>query len=246
MLERTCRRSGCRTVSVPRSVTARVTSRQPDSAPRCALEPKVPASSATVPQTRRRPREHALRDGGERERARLPSPDLGNVALRALAWIFRSKYTHGAVIIVVAPDDRLLFVKNRLRDRGRNSLPGGFTKIRETPVASAVRQLRQETGLALPESALGLISVYRQPWAWHYEHLYGVKLTALPGRGVRRRSLEITSGGWAHPDDAVPLTRATSLALREWNGAALPAYDGASKTSEGGDANSSGRAEPAL
>ena len=48
---------------------------------------------------------------------------------------------------VLLEDDRLLLVKETLRERSRWNLPGGSLEVGETIEAGLVRELREETGL---------------------------------------------------------------------------------------------------
>jgi 8-oxo-dGTP diphosphatase len=67
-----------------------------------------------------------------------------------------------AVDAVILYQEGIVLIK---RDRspfaGRYALPGGFVEIGETVEAAAVREAREETGLAI--ELLGLVGIYSNP-----------------------------------------------------------------------------------
>jgi|TARA_R110002072_G_scaffold106760_11_gene233058 8-oxo-dGTP diphosphatase len=73
--------------------------------------------------------------------------------------------------VVVTPERRVLLIRRRWPPaKGALALPGGFVEVGETVERACVRELAEETGVALPESALRLIGVYSDPARdsrWH-------------------------------------------------------------------------------
>jgi ADP-ribose pyrophosphatase YjhB (NUDIX family) len=143
------------------------------------------------------------------------------------AWLWKAKFTHGAIVIVHNADGELLLVHERLRERGSWGLPGGFMRMRESPRQAAVRELHEEVGLDVAESALEPVEEYRQPWAWHYDHLFS--LTCAPDNAKGGTSMELQAQAWFAPDNLPPLTRAADYALRR-NGLPTVAYQPSADT----------------
>lgn len=155
-------------------------------------------------------------DGLDEELQEVRGLGVGHRITRLAAWLIKAKLTHGALIVVVDSEDRLLLVRQRIRERGRWGLPGGFMLVREAPRRAATRELAEETRIEIDEDILDSVAEYRQPWAWHYDHLFTAK---FPGtREIERRtSLEIASVGWFELAELPPLTRATTLALTHYS-----------------------------
>jgi 8-oxo-dGTP diphosphatase len=142
---------------------------------------------------------------------------VGTRVLRILAWTVKAKYTHGAATVVVAAGspDQVLLVRQRFRERNCWGLPGGFLNVGEPPEAAARRELHEETGVEVDDLVLELVDSYKQPWAWHWEHLYA---TTAPRDGQRAfaRSAEINSVDWHSVSDPPRLTVAAEEALHRW------------------------------
>jgi ADP-ribose pyrophosphatase YjhB (NUDIX family) len=147
---------------------------------------------------------------------RTPAPTgFGTRAIRIAAWLLKAKCTHGALVIVRSSDDEYLLVRQRLRERNRWSLPGGFLNPAEQPVDGAVRELHEETGVELATQDLALVAQYRQPWLrffGHFDHVFvaSMERQELPSK----RSVEIRACRWFAADDLPDLTASTQEALR--------------------------------
>jgi 8-oxo-dGTP diphosphatase len=53
--------------------------------------------------------------------------------------------------VIVIRDDRVLMVQRRHRGAGTWSFPGGYLDFGETPESCAIRETREETGLAIAD-----------------------------------------------------------------------------------------------
>ena len=153
-----------------------------------------------------------------------PPPDIGTRLIRLLAWLGKTKFTHGAIVIVRNDDGDILLVQERLRERAAWGLPGGFMRMRETPRQTAARELREEVGLDVAESALDAVDEYHQPWARHYDHLFA--LTADPASARGRASTEVRGHAWFALDKLPPLTKAAGYALRRTRLTTAEDHDG--------------------
>ena len=105
--------------------------------------------------------------------------------LRALVGR-RPLFSVGAGLCVLNHAGRLLL--QRRGDNGRWGLPGGAAEPGETPVAAALRELREETGIVLEADALERLGLYSGPEFWlrypNGDEVYYVGtvfVTRLPG-----------------------------------------------------------------
>lgn len=77
--------------------------------------------------------------------------------------------------------DRSILMIRRRNDpfKGKFALPGGFVDPGETVVQSAIRELKEETGLSFPQSRFRLVGVYsdpgRDPRGWTISTCFVVK-----------------------------------------------------------------------
>lgn len=126
----------------------------------------------------------------------------------------KAKFTHGAMVIVRNTDGQLLLVQERVRERGSWGIPGGFMALRESPCSAAARELREEVGLDVADSALIRVDEYAQPWARHYDHVFTVTVDGARVDGGSSR--EVRGHAWFDRDALPTLTRATRYALSRW------------------------------
>lgn len=131
---------------------------------------------------------------------------------RRLVRAFSPKYTVGAVCFVFRDDGRVLLVRHSYNRRWGTA--GGLAKRREPPPAAAVREAREEVGLAIvldDEPVVVVEPVLRR---------VDVVFRARPGPGedpdsARPVSAEIVESGWFEPDALPEVSDETALAWSE-------------------------------
>ncbi|MTE22862.1 NUDIX domain-containing protein [Microbacterium sp. ZXX196] len=107
-----------------------------------------------------------------------------------------------SAVVLRHPDDgRILTV----RKRGTNMFmqPGGKPEPGETAIDAAVREIREELGVALDPTAMRLLGVFEAPAA--NEGGYAVRGTVFthPPVEVRAPAAEIEELRWVDPDEAL-------------------------------------------
>jgi 8-oxo-dGTP diphosphatase len=152
-----------------------------------------------------------------------PRPSgVGTRIIRLAAPALKACYTHGAAVVVRNESDQVLMVRQSWRERGRWGLPGGFLSLGEDPIDGAMRELREETGVTCARERLTQLLAYKQPWARHFDHIFGLTVT---GDGtIETRSREIKEQGWFHLDaieDTPKLTAAANDAFVRLSAAGL-------------------------
>ena len=106
-------------------------------------------------------------------------------------------------VVTNGRDEVLLVRRGNDPFRGQWALPGGFMEMDETIEHCAARELREETGIAVSESALRLVGVY-----------------SAPGRDPRGRT--VTAAYAVRLDDGVATAGDDAAEVRWWPLAALP------------------------
>lgn len=156
--------------------------------------------------------------GGAREvRASIrPADAIWRLALCAahrllrLWWWIRRPAASGAAVVVRLGED-ILVVETSYR--GGVDLPGGGVGRRETPVAAAVRELGEETGIragAEELRPLGRVR-FRQEGRQVVEHLFELRLREPPV--LRPDGREVVAVRWVRPAEVAALQPAPGLAL---------------------------------
>jgi ADP-ribose pyrophosphatase YjhB (NUDIX family) len=138
---------------------------------------------------------------------------FGKLPRRLRRWIVRvvvPTYSVGS-ICVVERDAEVLLVRLAYRDAW--GLPGGLLERGEQPAAAAVREVAEETGLAV--ELIGDPTVQAEPKLRRLD----VVFRARPAAGVdpssaRVRSKEIVEVRWFPRDDLPPLHHEAAGALR--------------------------------
>lgn len=114
-------------------------------------------------------------------------------------WFIRRPPTNGAAV-AAWNGGRLLLIKTSYRNR--YSLPGGFVKRHEHSRDAASRELREETGIAVPAANLA--------FAWqgtirveHHDDTLTIWETELADPPeIRANRRELVWVGWKTPDEA--------------------------------------------
>jgi mutator protein MutT len=78
------------------------------------------------------------------------------------------------VAVIFIKDDKLLFSQRAIEpNKGRYDFPGGFLEYDEDPYAACVREIEEETSLAIEAADLHLLTAYSE------EYLPNVSITDL-------------------------------------------------------------------
>lgn len=120
----------------------------------------------------------------------------------------------GAVAAVLRADGRLLVVQRI--DDGEWSLPGGFTQLGENAAHTAVREVREETGIQIcPERLLGISSPI-QPWVYpngdQAQAVISIFLARPVSDNPRPDQVESSQVEWMTPDELLALDTHPDLA----------------------------------
>lgn len=144
--------------------------------------------------------------------ARVLSPPV----VRAAIYLTATKFTAGSLVIWIV-GGRVLLVRTQYGERAWG-FPGGVMKRQEDPAECAVRELREETGVAVTADDLTLVGAHTQRTARHIDHLY--VLTGRPGDdGVADGSdrFEIAEVRWWPLDDLPFLRREARYVIERYS-----------------------------
>lgn len=138
-------------------------------------------------------------------------------AVRLRWWRLAGRAVRGCRVLVLDSEDRVLLIRHSYGS-GQWMLPGGGLAKREDPVAGALREVREETGLAL--ACAVLLGRTDDPASAHETHLVAGWSDGAP-EPDRREILAAAFFGL----DALPRQTARSVAERmdEWVRAAKAA-----------------------
>jgi 8-oxo-dGTP pyrophosphatase MutT (NUDIX family) len=142
----------------------------------------------------------------------------GNVAFWLgwpATWLYLRIGTRTRVLVVA--DNEVLAVKPWMGS-GKWILPGGGVHYREDPLAAALRELREETGVVLEPSQPHLLyqATYHE-YGFRFPYAcYVAQLQAKPK--LRKQLLEIVDVTWLNLDAVNPRTCQTDVvaALQAW------------------------------
>jgi ADP-ribose pyrophosphatase YjhB (NUDIX family) len=140
--------------------------------------------------------------------------------LSQLGWLLRRQVigllhlrTRGVKIMLFNELGELLLIRNSYGDRAAFVLPGGGVGWRENPQSAAIRELREEVGIA--EASLRLLGNYesRSEGKRDRVSLYQGTSAAMP----RADGLEVAEAAY-FPLDALPdrTSAATRRRINEW------------------------------
>lgn len=134
--------------------------------------------------------------------ARLLSPRV----VRAAIYLTATKFTTGSLVVWVV-DGRVLLVRTAYGERVWG-FPGGVMSRREDPIDCAVRELREETGVAVSSADLSLIGCHTQQRARHIDHVYLLTQSPVENAIVDGSDrFEIAEVGWWPLGELPPLRR---------------------------------------
>ncbi|MGH3495337.1 MAG: NUDIX domain-containing protein [Sciscionella sp.] len=131
------------------------------------------------------------------------APVAERIVVSATACVFDEA---GALLLVRRSDNDTL------------TLPGGAQQIGETLAHTAVREVKEETGVNIAVS--GLIGIYSDPEYviafpdGHVGQEFAVSFRAHPVGGVERTSAETSAVQWAAPGELAALDIAEPIRLR--------------------------------
>lgn len=135
-------------------------------------------------------------------------PWLGRAGHRTW-WLFQARFTAGAVGVIFNDQGHLLLLKHVYRAPYAWGLPGGYVARHEDPAVAVVRELREETGLAILAELPLLVEQSSMPG-----HLDLAYLCRVASDGEMALSAEILDYGWFDPDDLPDLLGFHRRAIR--------------------------------
>ncbi len=124
----------------------------------------------------------------------------------AAVRLVKPKYTVGTIPFVVRGDGRVLLVRHSYKSNW--ATPGGFVDRREAAVDAAVREVREEVGLAVRMVTGPLVAL--DPVGQRVEVVFLAEpLDDVAADSVRPTSAEIADAQWFDPRSLPPLQEET-------------------------------------
>ncbi|MFI5953493.1 NUDIX hydrolase [Cryptosporangium sp. NPDC051539] len=127
---------------------------------------------------------------------------------RPIVRLGTPNYTIGSVVLLRDHDDRLLLLQQPPQPGW--SLPGGLLDKHEHPRDGGARELREETGVALPSEALTPIvpNAHVNPWVQEIDMVFTATVDS-DATEVQVDGVEIQEAQWYSLDALPPLTGPT-------------------------------------
>jgi 8-oxo-dGTP diphosphatase len=120
------------------------------------------------------------------------------VAYRVLrAWWFLRRPKHRGAVVALWHDGKILLVRSSYRSRW--DLPGGGVAPGEDARAAALRELREELGLALPDDALALAQAEEIFWEYRHDHVSVFETVVQERPALRLDNREIIAAEFRAP-----------------------------------------------
>jgi ADP-ribose pyrophosphatase YjhB (NUDIX family) len=122
------------------------------------------------------------------------------IAIRLLRvlWFFQRPTTRGAYVAVWW-GDRLLLIRNSYRPG--EAVPCGAVGRGETAVHAAIRELREETGIAASEESLRLVYEVEIPFDFKIDHAQFFELRVEREPVLRIDNREVVWAGFVRTDE---------------------------------------------
>ena len=127
---------------------------------------------------------------------------LGAYRMMRVYWTLRRPTTHGALVALWSGGEVLLV---------RNSyvpyycLPGGYLRRGETAQEAALRELREEVGVAAMGEQLARVLDHHHEWEGKHDHveIFALELSSRPEVEIDHR--EVVEAAWWVPERALSL-----------------------------------------
>jgi 8-oxo-dGTP diphosphatase len=134
------------------------------------------------------------------------------VAYRLLrAWWFMRRPAHRGALVALWHDGEILLLRSSYRKGW--SLPGGGIARGESARDAAVRELREEVGLAVEPAALREAQTVELAWEHRSDHTTIFEIAVAEPPALRLDHREIVAASFHRPDAIDPNTVAPHVAL---------------------------------
>jgi 8-oxo-dGTP diphosphatase len=122
--------------------------------------------------------------------------------LMRIYWSIRHPDVHGA-LVAIWHDGKILLVQNSYVPY--RSLPGGYVNARETARDAALRELREETGIAATASDLKSVVDEHHEWEGKREHIEIFDLDVNERPRIEVDNREVVQADFYAPEEALKL-----------------------------------------